>query len=174
VQSIDPRRHFCLASFFFFSVQVMEIIKRAGIPDGVVQIVNGTVPVVEAICDHPDIPAISFVGSSKVAEIVAHRGRKNNKRVLALGAAKNHLVALRDCNADMCSTDIMQSFTGCAGQRCMAASALITVDQRTARLLDRTHHPVPHVRAGPRLPRGDLRSHPVHRAGRDARGGRGH
>lgn len=110
--------------------KVMEIIKRAGIPDGVVQIVNGTVPVVEAICDHPDIPAISFVGSSKVAEIVAHRGRKNNKRVLALGAAKNHLVALRDCNADMCSTDIMQSFTGCAGQRCMAASALITVQQQ--------------------------------------------
>jgi acyl-CoA reductase-like NAD-dependent aldehyde dehydrogenase len=130
VHVADPRRHFCLVSFFFFLLQVMEIIKRAGIPDGVVQIVNGTVPVVEAICDHPDIPAISFVGSSKVAEIVAHRGRKNNKRVLALGAAKNHLVALRDCNADMCSTDIMQSFTGCAGQRCMAASALITVQQQ--------------------------------------------
>lgn len=110
--------------------KVMEIIKSIGIPDGVVQIVNGTVPVVEALCDHPDIPAISFVGSSKVAEIVSKRARANNKRVLALGAAKNHLVALRDCNADMCSTDIVQSFTGCAGQRCMAASALIVVQQQ--------------------------------------------
>ena len=110
--------------------KVMEIIKKAGIPDGVVQIVNGTVPVVEAICDHPDIPAITFVGSSKVAEIVSKRGRNNNKRVLALGAAKNHLVALRDCNTDMCSTDIVLSFTGCAGQRCMAASALIVVQQQ--------------------------------------------
>jgi len=107
--------------------KVMEIIQKVGIPDGVVQIVNGTVPIVEAICDHPDIPAISFVGSSKVAEIVSRRGRQNNKRVLALGAAKNHLVALPDCNADMCSTDIVVSFTGCAGQRCMAASALILV-----------------------------------------------
>jgi acyl-CoA reductase-like NAD-dependent aldehyde dehydrogenase len=85
---------------------------------------------VEAICDHPQIPAISFVGSSKVAEIVSKRGRANNKRVLALGAAKNHLVALRDCNTDMCSTDIVLSFTGCAGQRCMAASALIVVQQQ--------------------------------------------
>jgi len=110
--------------------KVMEIIKAAGIPDGVVQIVNGTQQVVEAICDHPQIPAISFVGSSKVAEIVSHRARLNNKRVLALGAAKNHLVALRDCNADMCSTDIVQSFTGCAGQRCMAASALIVVEEQ--------------------------------------------
>jgi len=109
---------------------VMELIKATGIPDGVVQIVNGTVDVVEAICDHPQIPAISFVGSSKVAEIVSKRARANNKRVLALGAAKNHLVALRDCNADMCSTDIVQSFTGCAGQRCMAASALILVQEQ--------------------------------------------
>jgi len=110
--------------------KVMELIKRAGIPDGVVQIVNGTQEVVEALCDHPQIPAISFVGSSKVAEIVSHRARLKNKRVLALGAAKNHLVALRDCNADMCSTDIVQSYTGCAGQRCMAASALILVQEQ--------------------------------------------
>lgn len=110
--------------------KVMEIIAQCGIPAGVVQIVNGTTGIVEAICDHPDIPAISFVGSSKVAEIVSHRGRANNKRVLALGAAKNHLVALRDCNAEMCSTDIVLSFTGCAGQRCMAASALIVVQQQ--------------------------------------------
>lgn len=110
--------------------RVAEIIKACGIPDGVVQIVNGGVPIVEAICDHPDIPAVSFVGSSRVAELVSHRARLNNKRVLALGAAKNHLVALRDCNVDMCSTDITQSFTGCAGQRCMAASALILVQSQ--------------------------------------------
>lgn len=85
---------------------------------------------VESICDHPQIEAVTFVGSSKVAEIVAHRARLKNKRVLALGAAKNHLVALPDCNVDMASTDIVNSFTGCAGQRCMAASALITIGEQ--------------------------------------------
>jgi len=93
----------------------------------VVQIVNGAVPAVLAICDHPGIPAVSFVGSSKVAEIVSLRSRQINKRVLALGGAKNHLVALPDCNIDMTSTDVVNSFTGCSGQRCMAASVLLTV-----------------------------------------------
>jgi methylmalonic acid semialdehyde dehydrogenase len=106
---------------------IMDLFVKAGFPSGVVQIVNGTAPTVLAICDHPGIPAVSFVGSSKVAEIVAHRSRLNNKRVLALGGAKNHLVALPDCNIDMTSTDVVNSFTGCSGQRCMAASVLLTV-----------------------------------------------
>lgn len=95
----------------------MELLRDSGIPAGVVNMVNGTADVVNAICDHPDILAISFVGSSKVAEIVSHRARLQNKKVLALGAAKNHLVALPDCNVDMASTDIVNSYSGCTGQR---------------------------------------------------------
>lgn len=107
--------------------RIMGLFEKAGIPPGVVQIVNGGVDAVNAICDHPQIKAVTFVGSSKVAGIVQKRCRDLNKRVLALGGAKNHLVALPDCNIDMTSTDVVNSFTGCSGQRCMAASVLLTV-----------------------------------------------
>eukprot|EP00743_Colponemidia_sp_Colp-15_P000710 GILK01000788.1.p1 GENE.GILK01000788.1~~GILK01000788.1.p1 ORF type:complete len:507 (+),score=90.14 GILK01000788.1:51-1523(+) len=110
--------------------RVAQLIKEAGVPDGVFQIVNGAVDVVNALCDHPDIKAVSFVGSSKVAELVSHRGRVANKKVLALGGAKNHLVALPDADIEMTANDIVASFTGCAGQRCMAASALLVVGQQ--------------------------------------------
>jgi len=109
---------------------VMQLLKKTGLPDGVVNLVNGQAEVVNALCDHDDVKAVTFVGSSKVAELVAQRCHRLNKRVLALGAAKNHLIALPDCNIDMCSSDIVSSFTGCAGQRCMAASALILVKQQ--------------------------------------------
>jgi methylmalonic acid semialdehyde dehydrogenase len=113
------------------SRRIAELWAEAGLPAGVFTIVNGTAPVVEAICDHPDIKAVTFVGSTKVAELVARRCRAVNKRVLALGGAKNHLVTLPDCNRDMAAQDIVNSFTGCTGQRCMAASVLLTVgDQK--------------------------------------------
>jgi methylmalonic acid semialdehyde dehydrogenase len=110
--------------------RVMSILKEAGVPDGVVNIVNGTAPVVNALCDHPGIAAVTFVGSSRVAELVHQRARKNNKRVIALGGAKNHMVAVPDCSVDMCSQDIVNSYTGCAGQRCMAASVLLTIGKQ--------------------------------------------
>ena len=78
--------------------RIVKLAVRAGMPPGVLQMVNGTVPVVEALCDHPGVKAVTFVGSSRVAEIVAQRCRAINKRVLALGGAKNHLVALPDCD----------------------------------------------------------------------------
>jgi acyl-CoA reductase-like NAD-dependent aldehyde dehydrogenase len=93
----------------------------------VFQIVNGAADVVTSLCDHPSIAAVTFVGSSKVANIVANRCHAINKKVLALGGAKNHLVALPDCDVGMASRDIVASFAGCCGQRCMAASVLILV-----------------------------------------------
>ena len=75
---------------------------------------------------------MSFVGSSKVAGLVAQRCYATNKRVLALGGAKNHLVALGDCDAAMAARDIVASFAGCCGQRCMAASVLLLVDEDEA------------------------------------------
>ena len=107
--------------------RLVELMVMAGIPHGVVQVLHGKKAVVHALCDHPGISAVSFVGSSKVAEIVSKRCHAVNKRVLALGGAKNHLLALPDCDVAMASRDIVASFAGCCGQRCMAASVLLLV-----------------------------------------------
>ena len=107
--------------------RLAELLKEAGLPDGVFSIVHGDVNIVEAICDHPDIEAISFVGSTKVAKIVYQRATSNYKRCLALGGAKNHLIVLPDAIPDMTAQNVAASMSGCAGQRCMAASAMVAV-----------------------------------------------
>ena len=104
-----------------------ELLKEAGLPDGIFNVVNGGKDIVEAICDHPDIKAISFVGSTPVAEIVYKRASSSLKRVLALGGAKNHLIVTPDAHTEMASNDILAAATGMAGQRCMAASVVIAV-----------------------------------------------
>jgi malonate-semialdehyde dehydrogenase (acetylating)/methylmalonate-semialdehyde dehydrogenase len=107
--------------------KLAELLKEAGLPDGVFNIVHGDVEIVEAICDHPGIEAVSFVGSTKVAKIVYKRATGNYKRCLALGGAKNHLMVLPDAKPDMTAQNVAASMSGCAGQRCMAASAMIGV-----------------------------------------------
>ncbi|MEP7233633.1 MAG: CoA-acylating methylmalonate-semialdehyde dehydrogenase [Ginsengibacter sp.] len=103
------------------------LLKEAGLPDGVLNVVHGDQEIVEAICDHPDIEAISFVGSTKVAKIVYRRATQNYKRCLALGGAKNHLIVLPDAIPEMTAQNVAASMSGCAGQRCMAASAMVGV-----------------------------------------------
>ena len=107
--------------------RIAELLREAGLPDGVLNVVHGGQATVEAICDHPDIEAISFVGSTKVAKIVYRRGTANLKRVLALGGAKNHLIVMPDAEPEMTSSNVVASMSGCAGQRCMAASVLMAV-----------------------------------------------
>lgn len=107
--------------------RIAELLKEAGLPDGVFNIVNGDVDIVNAICDHPNIDAVSFVGSTKVAKIVYQRATSNLKRCLALGGAKNHLLVLPDAKPDMTAQNVAASMSGCAGQRCMAASAMVAV-----------------------------------------------
>jgi len=109
------------------SLKIAELLKEAGLPDGVLNIINGDREIVEAICDHPDIEAVSFVGSTKVAKIVYARASASFKRVLALGGAKNHLIVLPDAHPSMTATNVTASMSGCAGQRCMAASAMVAV-----------------------------------------------
>lgn len=109
------------------SSHIAELLKEAGLPDGVFSIVNGDREIVEAICDHPDIEAVSFVGSTRVAKIVYRRATSNLKRCLALGGAKNHLIVLPDANPGMTAANVTASMSGCAGQRCMAASAMVAV-----------------------------------------------
>ena len=103
------------------------LLKEAGLPDGVFNVVHGDSEIVNAICDHPGIEAVSFVGSTKVAKLVYQRATQNFKRVLTLGGAKNHLMVLPDAKADMTAQNVAASMSGCAGQRCMAASAMVGV-----------------------------------------------
>lgn len=109
--------------------RIAELLKEAGLPDGVFSIVHGDVEIVEAICDHPDIEAVSFVGSTKVAKIVYQRATHNYKRCLALGGAKNHLMVMPDAIPSMTAQNVAASMSGCAGQRCMAASAMVAVGE---------------------------------------------
>lgn len=119
--------------------RIAELLKEAGLPDGVFNVVHGDVEIVNAICDHPNIEAVSFVGSTKVAKIVYQRSTQNLKRCLALGGAKNHLMVLPDAKEDMTAANVVASMSGCAGQRCMAASAMVgvgNVDHIIAKICD--------------------------------------
>ena len=107
--------------------RLAELLKEAGLPDGVFNIVHGDSEIVEAICDHPGIEAVSFVGSTKVAKIVYQRATSKFKRCLSLGGAKNHLMVLPDAIPGMTAQNVAASMSGCAGQRCMAASAMVGV-----------------------------------------------
>lgn len=111
------------------AMRCAALLKEAGLPDGVFNIVNGGKKIVEAICDHPDIKAISFVGSTRVAKLVYQRATSNLKRCIALGGAKNHLLVLPDAHPEMTASNIIASMSGCAGQRCMAASVMVGVSQ---------------------------------------------
>ncbi|CAN5375948.1 CoA-acylating methylmalonate-semialdehyde dehydrogenase [soil metagenome] len=109
------------------AIELGRMFDEAGLPAGIFSVVNGGREIVEAICDHPGISAIGFVGSTKVAKAVFDRGSLHNKRVKALGGAKNHLIVMPDADPDMTAANVVASATGCAGQRCMAASVLLAV-----------------------------------------------
>lgn len=106
---------------------VFGIIGEVGLPDGVVNLVNGSREVVEGMLDHPDIDAISFVGSAPVAKLVYERAAQTGKRVQALGGAKNHMVICPDAVVDPTVKGLIGSGFGAAGQRCMAGSVIVTV-----------------------------------------------
>lgn len=109
------------------SMELASMMSECGLPDGILNVVHGGRDAVEAICDHPDIAAVGFVGSTAVAKAVYTRCSDHGKRVRALGGAKNHLVVMPDADPEMTASNIVASFTGCAGQRCMAASVVVAV-----------------------------------------------
>ncbi|MCX5754995.1 MAG: CoA-acylating methylmalonate-semialdehyde dehydrogenase [Gemmatimonadetes bacterium] len=132
--------------------RIAELLAEAGLPSGVFQVVHGGRDVVEAICDHPDISAISFVGSTKIAKAVYRRATHNLKRCLALGGAKNHLIVMPDADKEMAASNIIASMSGCAGQRCMAASVMVAVsatDHVIARMTEIAKAMVPGKDIGP-------------------------
>ena len=114
------------------SIVMAKLLKEAGLPDGVFNVVQGDKEAVDALLDHPDIQAISFVGSTPVAEYVYSRGTARGKRVQALGGAKNHLVVMPDADLDQAADALIGSAYGSAGERCMAISVAVAVGDATA------------------------------------------
>ncbi|KAF3885255.1 MULTISPECIES: CoA-acylating methylmalonate-semialdehyde dehydrogenase [Nostocales] len=109
--------------------KVFQLLEKTGLPQGVVNLVNGAKEVVDAILDHPKIRAISFVGSTPVAKYIYSRGATNGKRVQCQGGAKNPLIVLPDADLEMTTRIAADSAFGCAGQRCLAASIAVTVGE---------------------------------------------
>jgi malonate-semialdehyde dehydrogenase (acetylating) / methylmalonate-semialdehyde dehydrogenase len=127
------------------SMVVYELIREAGFPDGVFNIVHGDKEIVDAILAHPDIKAVSFVGSTPIAEYVYRTGTHHGKRVQALGGAKNHMIVMPDADMDKAADALMGAGYGSAGERCMAISVAVPVGEETANRLVETL--APRVRA---------------------------
>ncbi|MBI4266196.1 MAG: CoA-acylating methylmalonate-semialdehyde dehydrogenase [Acidobacteria bacterium] len=117
--------------------RIFELLETCGLPPGVVNLVNGGKDVAEALCDHPGIRAVSFVGSTAVARLVYRRGTHAGKRVQALGGAKNFIIVMPDADLDRAMPLIAESFYGCAGERCLAGSVLLPVGAAHAEARDR-------------------------------------
>ncbi len=113
-------------------VRLAELMLEAGAPAGILQVVHGDKEMVDAILDHPDIAAISFVGSSDIAQYIYSRGTANAKRVQAMGGAKNHGVVMPDADLDQVVADLAGAAFGSAGERCMALPVVVPVGEKTA------------------------------------------
>jgi malonate-semialdehyde dehydrogenase (acetylating)/methylmalonate-semialdehyde dehydrogenase len=132
------------------SMVVFELFKEAGFPKGVLNIVHGDKEVVDAILSHPDIKAVSFVGSTPIAEYVYRMGSHHGKRVQALGGAKNHMVVMPDADMDKAADALMGAGYGSAGERCMAISVAVPVGEETAnRLVESLAPRVRQLKIGP-------------------------
>jgi malonate-semialdehyde dehydrogenase (acetylating) / methylmalonate-semialdehyde dehydrogenase len=123
------------------TLAVMELWKEAGLPDGVLNVVNGDKEAVDALLTHPDVKAVSFVGSTPIAKYVYETGTAHGKRVQALGGAKNHMLVLPDADLDLAADAAINAGFGSAGERCMAISALVAVasiaDELVSKITDR-------------------------------------
>jgi len=132
------------------ALALAELLREAGLPDGVFNVVNGDREAVQALLEHPGVAAISFVGSTPIAEHVYRTGTNAGKRVQALGGAKNHLVVMPDADLDQAADALMGAAFGSAGERCMAVSVAVAVGDATAdALVDRLRERVRALRIGP-------------------------
>ncbi len=139
------------------SMLLAEMWAEAGLPPGVFNVVNGDKVAVDALLDHPEVAAVSFVGSTPIAQYVHERGTRNGKRVQALGGAKNHAIVLPDADLDFASDHLAAAAYGSAGERCMAISATIAVGSVGDDLIERLDQRSRAVRVGPgRDPASDM------------------
>jgi len=132
------------------ALMLAELLKQAGLPPGVFNVVNGDKEAVEALLDHPGVSAISFVGSTPIARMIHERGTANGKRVQALGGAKNHMVVMPDADLDQCVEALVGAAYGSAGERCMAISVAVAVGDALAdTLIARIGERLKTLRMGP-------------------------
>ncbi len=131
------------------SLLLAELVQRAGFPDGVFDVVQGDRDAVDALIAHPDVAAVSFVGSTPVARRVYETGSAHGKRVQALGGAKNHMVVLPDADIDAAADAAVSAAYGSAGERCMAISAVVAVGPVADTLVDAIAARIPSVAVGP-------------------------
>ena len=125
-----------------------ELLKTAGVPDGVFNVVNGDKVAVDRLLSHPDIAAISFVGSTPIAKYIYETGTKNGKRVQAIGGAKNHMLVLPDADLDMAADAAVSAAYGSAGERCMAISVLLAVDSVADALIKKIQDRISNIKVG--------------------------
>ena len=131
------------------AVFLVGLLKEAGLPDGVLNLVNGDKVAVDRILDHPDIKAVSFVGSTPVARYIYETGTKNGKRVQALGGAKNHMLVLPDADIAMAADAAVSAGYGAAGERCMAISVVLAVGDVVEPLIEAIRERVAKIKVGP-------------------------
>ena len=131
------------------SMFVAELLKQAGLPDGTFNIINGDKVAVDRLLSHPDVQAISFVGSTPVARYIYETGTKNGKRVQALGGAKNHMLVLADADLDMAADAAVSAAYGSAGERCMAISVVLASDAIADDLVAKIKDRLPAIVVGP-------------------------
>jgi malonate-semialdehyde dehydrogenase (acetylating) / methylmalonate-semialdehyde dehydrogenase len=128
--------------------RIIELVEKTGLPRGVVNMVNGGRTVVDALCDHPQVRAISFVGSTPVARHVYARAAASGKRMQCQGGAKNHVIVLPDADMELATQIIGDSAFGCAGQRCLAVSVAVTVGDAQKKFRDSISHAASALRVG--------------------------
>ena len=131
------------------SLRLAELLKDSGLPDGVFNVINGSKEAVDAILENKDIKAVSFVGSTPIAKYIYETAAKNEKRVQALGGAKNHLVVMPDCDIDGAVDGLMGAAYGSAGERCMAQSVAVAVGDIGDKLVSRLSKKVEALKVGP-------------------------
>ena len=119
------------------SIRIAELLKEAGLPDGVFNVVQGDKVAVDALIEHPQIEALSFVGSTPIAEYIYRESTKRGKRVQALGGAKNHLVVMPDADLDHAADALLGAAYGSAGERCMAISVAVAVGKTGDKLVEK-------------------------------------
>ncbi len=125
-----------------------ELLKKAGLPDGVFNVVHGDKVAVDRLLEHPDVGAVSFVGSTPIARYIYETGTRNGKRVQALGGAKNHMVVLPDADMDLAADAAVGAAYGSAGERCMAISVLVTVGDAADKLLPKIRERIAALKVG--------------------------
>src|SRR5947207_4592862 len=130
------------------SIWTAELLKEAGLPDGVFNVVHGDKVAVDAVLEHPDIAAVSFVGSTPIARYVYETATSNGKRCQALGGAKNHMIVLPDADIDMAADAAVSAAYGSAGERCMAISQVVAVGHAHGPLVDAIKERIPKVKVG--------------------------